>query len=135
MILFFLKKRKRINELLDLNTHNNIHQGMTTQQILLWVNSLLKQFSLKIRAISKQGEGYKLEVLNDILGIIKRKNQNDRFYEDCENRLKQEGKDGDPFLDEATGETIHQKQEKRRQKKMRDFDTSLLDRGIDFESN
>ena len=71
------KKRKRINELFDLNKQSNIHQGMTTQQILLWVNSLLKQFSLKISAISKQGEGYKLEVLNDILGIIKRKNQND----------------------------------------------------------
>ena len=54
------KKRKRINELFDLNKQSNIHQGMTTQQILLWVNSLLKQLSLKIKAISKQGEGYKL---------------------------------------------------------------------------
>ena len=90
---------------------------------------------MAIRVISKQGEGYKLEVLNDMLGIIKRKNQNDRFYEDGENLLKQEGRNGDPFLDEATGETIPQKQEKKRQKKMRDFDTSLLDRGVNIESD
>jgi hypothetical protein len=49
------KKRKRINELFDLNKQSNIHQGMTTQQILLWVNSLLKQFSLKIQSNFQAG--------------------------------------------------------------------------------
>ena len=37
---------------------------------------------------------------------------------------------GDPFLDEATGETLPQKRERARAREMREFDTSGLDRGV-----
>jgi hypothetical protein len=74
------KQRKHINELFDLRKEISIHQGMTTQQVLVWCNSLLKQFSIRIKSLGKHGEGYRLEVLNDVLGIIKRKNENDRVF-------------------------------------------------------
>jgi len=40
------KKQKRLNELFGLQKTYNIHAEMTPQQILMWVNSLLKDFSL-----------------------------------------------------------------------------------------
>ena len=46
--------------------------------------------------------------------------------------LKQESKEGDPFIDEETGETIIEKRERERGVRMRDYDTSGLDRGIDL---
>ena len=49
--------------------------------------------------------------------------------------MKQESKDGDPFIDEETGETIIEKRERERGVRMRDYDTSGLDRGIDLTSD
>ena len=65
------KRQKRLNELFDLHKAYNIHNDMTPQQVLMWCNSLLKDFSLQIRA-SK--ETYYLELQNDLLALIKRKN-------------------------------------------------------------
>jgi hypothetical protein len=103
---------------------------MTPQQILMWCNSLLKPFSVQVRA-QKHG-GYFLELQNDLLSLIKRKNDSGRFYEDSRNLLKQESRDGDPFIDEETGETLLEKRDRERGERMRDFDTSGLDKGIDL---
>ena len=104
---------------------------MSPQQVLMWCNSLLKQFSVQVRA-EKHG-GYFLELQNDLLSLIQRKNKAGKFYEDAKNLLKQESKDGDPFIDEETGETLIQKRERVQENKMKEYDTSLLDRGLDFD--
>ncbi|MFM7989208.1 MAG: hypothetical protein ACKPKO_58830, partial [Candidatus Fonsibacter sp.] len=44
------KRQKRLNDLFNLNKSYNIHNEMTPQQVLMWCNSLLKDFSLQIRA-------------------------------------------------------------------------------------
>ena len=112
---------------------------MTTQQILMWVNALLKPFSIRVKAMNKNGDGYKLEVLNDVLGIVKRRNKRDRFYEDEANLLKQEARDGDPFIDEETGKTLIVRREEERVEKRRrvaeELDTSKLDVGINFDDD
>ena len=41
----------------------NMHKGMTPQQVLMWRNSLLKDFSLQIRAAE---ETYYLEFQNGL---------------------------------------------------------------------
>ena len=134
-----LKNKKRINELFDLKKTSGIHENMTTQQILMWVNALLKPFSIRIKAINKNGDGYKLEVLNDVLGIVKRRNKRDRFYEDEANLLKQEARDGDPFIDEETGKTLIVRREEERVEKRRrvaeELDTSKLDVGINMDDD
>ena len=109
----------------------NISGEMSPQQVLMWCNSLLKQFSVQVRA-EKHG-GYFLELQNDLLSLIKRKNNAGRYYEDSRNLLKQESKEGDPFIDEETGETLTQKRERVQVDRMRAYDTSLLDRGLDFD--
>jgi hypothetical protein len=105
----------------------------------MWVNALLKTFSIRVKAINKNGDGYKLEVLNDVLGIITRRNKRDRFYEDEANLLKQEARDGDPFIDEATGKTLIVRREEERVEKRRrvaeELDTSKLDVGINFDDD
>jgi hypothetical protein len=124
------RNQKRLNQLFGLCKGCNISPEMSPQQVLMWCNSLLKQFSVQVRA-EKHG-GYFLELQNDLLDLIKRKNDSGRFYEDSRNLLKQESKDGDPFIDEETGETIIEKRERERGVRMRDYDTSGLDRGIDL---
>jgi hypothetical protein len=59
---------------------------MTPQQVLMWCNSLLKDFSLQIRA---DKETYYLELQNDLLELIKRKNGIGKIYFDGKNLLKQ----------------------------------------------
>jgi hypothetical protein len=59
---------------------------MTPQQVLMWCNSLLKDFSLQIRA---DKETYYLELQNDLLALIKRKNGIGKIYFDEKNLLKQ----------------------------------------------
>ena len=115
------QNQKRINELFELRKSSSIHADMDTKQMLLWTNSLLKPFGLRVSPINRNGKGYQLVVLSDLLGLIKRKNARGRFYEDRENLLRQESRDGDPFVDGATGETLTEKRETR------DFDTSRLD--------
>ena len=126
------KNRKRINELWELRKQTSISNGMNKRQILTWVNSLLMPFCLRV----KSNGGYvALEQLNDVLGVVKRKNEKGKFYEDKDNLLKQEDKNGDPFMDEQTGETIPQKLEKAREKKRKDYDTSKLDVGINLDDD
>ena len=52
---------------------------MTPQQILMWANSLLKPFSLQIRAGEKT---YQLDIQNELMSLITRKNKNGRIYKD-----------------------------------------------------
>ena len=59
---------------------------MTPQQILMWANSLLKPFSLQIKAGAKV---YRLELQNDLLNLINRKNEEGRLYKDSKGLLKQ----------------------------------------------
>ena len=91
------RNQKRLNQLFGLCKDCNISMDMSPQQVLMWCHSLLKQFSVQVRA-EKHG-GYFLELQNDLLDLIKRKNKSGRFYEDSRNLLKQESKDGDPFID------------------------------------
>ncbi|MFM7983830.1 MAG: hypothetical protein ACKPKO_31345 [Candidatus Fonsibacter sp.] len=58
------KRQTRLNELFNLNKSYNIHKDMTPQQVLMWCNSLLKDFSMQIKA---DKETYYLELQNDIL--------------------------------------------------------------------
>ena len=125
------RNQKRLNQLFGLYKGCNISTDMSPQQVLMWCNSLLKQFSVQVRA-EKHG-GYFLELQNDLLSLIKRKNNAGRYYEDSRNLLKQESKEGDPFIDEETGETLIQKRERAQVDRMRAYDTSLLDRGLDFD--
>ena len=59
---------------------------MTPQQVLMWCNSLLRDFSLQIRA---DKETYYLELQNDLLALIKRKNHMGNIYYNKDNLLKQ----------------------------------------------
>ncbi len=94
---------------------------MTPQQILRWANSLLKPFSLQIKAGPKV---YRLELQNDLLNLINRKNEEGRLYKDSRGLLKQMvpeqfASKADPFED---GEP-------------RDLTCkfSYLDKGFDFD--
>ena len=129
------KDHNRINELFELRKNHQISEQMDSKQILIWTNLLLKQFSLAVRAVDNYGGGYKLSIENGLLELIQRKNKHGKFYQDAQNLLKQENEDGDPFIDEETGETILQKVERVRERERREFDTSLLDRGVAGEED
>ena len=79
------KRQKRLNELFNLHKSYNIHKDMTPQQVLMWCNSLLKDFSLQIRA---DKETYYLELQNDLLALIKRKNKIGKIYFDEKQTLE-----------------------------------------------
>lgn len=106
---------------------------MDTKQMLIWVNSLLKPFALKVSAVDRHGGGYRLEVCSDVLGIVRRKNAKGRLFEDRDNVLKQESPDGDPFVDEDAGETLLERRDRELERARREYDTSLLDRGVGGE--
>ena len=72
-----LKQQKRLNALFDLEKAYNVHGSMTPQQILTWVNSLLKPFSLQIKAGERN---YQLEIQNELMSLIERKNKSGRIY-------------------------------------------------------
>jgi len=82
------KNRKPINELFELRKETTVNENMDTKQMLIWVISLLKQFSLSVRAIDCQGRGYHLEVLNDVLGDYPEKEQESstRIRTTCSNK-------------------------------------------------
>ena len=84
------KRHKRLNELFDLCKSYNIHKDMTLQQVLLWCNSLLKDFSLKVRAADKKT--YYLELQNDLLALIQRKNEIGKIYFDEKEPLETTGR-------------------------------------------
>ena len=119
-----LKQQKRLNALFDLEKAYNIHGSMTPQQILMWANSLLKQFSLQIKAGEKT---YQLELQNDLMSLIQRKNKNGKIYNDGRNLLNQQVPkkrvEEDPFLDDKT----------RAKKAKKPFNTDLLDVGINHD--
>ncbi|MFM7983114.1 MAG: hypothetical protein ACKPKO_27720, partial [Candidatus Fonsibacter sp.] len=103
------KRQKRLNKLFNLNKSYNIHKEMTPQQVLVWCNSLLKDFSMHIRA---DKDTYHLELHSDVLALNKRKNNIGEIYFDKDNRLKQGAPnhqvdlfiDDDPSQPEAVSE-------------------------------
>jgi hypothetical protein len=119
------KQQKQLNALFDLEKAYNIHGSMTPQQILMWINSLLKPFSLQIRAGEKF---YQLEIQNELMSLIERKNKSGRIYKDSKNLLNQiipKRMQEDLFEDEPTGE--------EKPKKKKQFNTTKLDEGINSE--
>ena len=145
------KRQKRLNELFDLHKAYNIHKDMTPQQVLMWCNSLLKDFSIQIRAAEKT---YYLETQNDILELVKRKNKNGKIYFDGKNLLKQvapqqqQEEREDPFIDDEPQEAAapttttlspniytaaHEHEAHKR--KMARYDTKKLDVGIDVNDD
>ncbi|MFM7987986.1 MAG: hypothetical protein ACKPKO_52600, partial [Candidatus Fonsibacter sp.] len=52
------KRQMRLNELFNLNKSYNINKEITPQQALMWCNSLLKDFSLQIRADKETTSSY-----------------------------------------------------------------------------
>jgi len=91
----------------------------------MWINSLLKPFSLQIRAGEKF---YQLEIQNELMSLIERKNKSGRIYKDSKNLLNQiipKRMQEDLFEDEPTGE--------EKPKKKKQFNTTKLDEGINSE--
>jgi hypothetical protein len=129
------KDHQQINQLFDLRKNHQISEGMESKQILAWANALGKPCSIAVRAVDKHGGGYRLEVLNEMLELIKRKNNHGKFYQDGNNLLGQQNKDGDPFIDEETGETLYQKIEKKQALARNSYDTSRLDVGVDLDDD
>ena len=80
------KKQKRLNELFGLQKTYSTHTEVTPQQILMWVNSLLKDFSLQIKAGPKV---YRLELQSGLLNLIARKNKEGRLFKDSRGILNQ----------------------------------------------
>ena len=75
---------QRINELFGFTKINKVDVNMTIKHIMGWLNVILRQYSLGItitrKSIRKGGKihkhtMYKLEVLNDIVDLMKRRNQ------------------------------------------------------------
>ncbi len=77
--------RLRLNELFELKKIK-IHEDIIPPSVLAWANSLLKQFSLLIRAGEKT---YQLEIKNGLMSSIERKNKNGRFHSDGRHLLNQ----------------------------------------------
>jgi hypothetical protein len=113
------KKQKRLNELFGLQKTYNIHAEMTPQQILMWINSLLKDFSLQIKAGAKV---YRLELQNDLMNLIARKNEEGRLFKDSRGILNQ-------MLPEKYAERVFDDSEEPRDLFCK---FSYLDRGIDW---
>jgi len=116
----YFRRHKRINELFDLCKTNEIRKDWSLTRVVNWINRILERFSLKL---VREGGVFQLEVLNELLELIRRKNFRGRFFQDRGNLLRQETLQGDPFLDEATGETVVERRN-------REFDTSRLDWGV-----
>ena len=114
--------RRRINELFDLNKMQSIDKEMNPQRILLWANSLLKNYGVCIRAYNGT---YKLEDKLDLLALIKRKNEAGKYFVDGQDLLKQVRGHKDLFIDEETGEV--------KSKVLHEYDTSKLDVDVAFQ--
>jgi stalled ribosome alternative rescue factor ArfA len=125
--------RLRINELFDLEKKYNIREDMIPQSVLAWANSLLKLFSLQIKAGEKT---YQLEIQNDLMSLITRKNKNGRIYKDGRNLLNQKVRkqvvEEDLFLDDEPSTTTGNEKPKAQMTK-KPFDTSRLDVDINTD--
>ena len=107
---------------------------MAPQQILMWANSLLKPFSLQIRAGEKT---YQLDIQNKLMNLITRKNKNGGIYKDGWNLLnqkirKQIAEEEDLFLDDEPSTTTGNEKPKAQMAK-KQFDTARLDVGINTD--
>ena len=131
---------RRLNELFDMRKDKRINEKMSLTQITNWTNQILEPFSLRITG--KDGT-YKIELLNDILELIRRKNARGKTYEDSKNLLNQPVKRLDPFEDEvavvaavaAGGAVEAVATVVKRRRVARELDTSLLDVGINMDDD
>ena len=122
---------------------------MTPQQVLRWCNLLLKGFSIQIRVAEKT---YYNETQNDILELVKRKNNIGKIYFDDKNLLKQvapqqQQEREDPFIDDEPQEAAaptttlspeiytaaHEHEAHKRN--MARYDTKELGAGIDVNDD
>ncbi len=120
------QKQRCLNELFDLEQTYNIHENMTPQQILMWANSLLKPFSLQIRAGEKT---YQLEIQNDLMRLIARTNKYGRIYNDSRNLLNQQVRQK-----EAEVEDLFIEDETQAKRANKQFNTEHLDTGTQIMS-
>jgi len=131
---------RRLNELFDMRKDKRINEKMSLTQITNWTNQILEPFSLRITG--KDGT-YKIEILNDILDLIRRKNARGKTYQDAKNLLNQPVKRLDPFEDDiavvAAGPAVAAAAGVaavvKRRRVARELDTSLLDVGINMDDD
>jgi hypothetical protein len=77
------QNHKRINEVFELNKKRSIDGDMTNRQVLVWVNTLLKDFGIKVKADRNH---YRLVDEMDLMGMLRRKYAHGCIW-DSENRL------------------------------------------------
>ena len=65
------KRHKRINELFSLSKSSKLFKDMSPKRVQNWINRVIEPFSLQV---VWEREGYRLRVLNDVLGIVRRRN-------------------------------------------------------------
>jgi hypothetical protein len=135
---------RRLNELFDMRKDKRINEKMSLTQITNWTNQILEPFSLKITG---KEETYKLELLNDIVELIRRKNARGKSYHDAGNLLSQPLKREDPFQDDAAGAAVAAGAgtaaaaaaaagpDKKRRRVATQLDTSLLDIGVNMDED
>ena len=79
------RRHKRINELFNLNKSSQITKDMTPRRVQNWINRVLEPFSLKV-VLAR--DGYRLVILNDVLGIIKRRSERGQTFFDGKHLLR-----------------------------------------------
>ena len=85
------RRHKRINELFNLNKSSQTTKDMTPRRVQNWINRVLEPFSLKVVL---EREGYRLVLLNDVLGIIKRRSERGQTFFDGKHLLRRAIGDG-----------------------------------------
>ena len=85
------RRHKRINELFNLNKSSQTTKDMTPRRVQHWVNRVLEPFSLKVVL---EREGYRLVLLNDVLGILKRRSERGQTFFDGKHLLRRAIGDG-----------------------------------------
>ena len=77
----------RIKELFKMAKGKRIHEDMTTKQIMIYVNPLLKPYEIVVR--SYRGNSYKLEHMYGFAGLIRPENKAGKYYMDEHGLLNQ----------------------------------------------
>ena len=85
------RRHKRITELFNLNKSSQITKDMTPRRVQNWINRVLEPLSLKVVLERK---GYRLVLLNDVLGIIKWRSERGQAFSDGKHLLRQATGDG-----------------------------------------
>jgi hypothetical protein len=73
------KRHKRFNELFNLSRSSKLFKDMSPKRVQNWINRVIEPFSLQVVL---EREGYRLRVLNDVLGIVRRRNARGQSFFD-----------------------------------------------------